>query len=127
MIKCNLTKCNQHQIPNINITNNNKIYFYISLLNTIHCYFVHAIDIGFRIPTLSSNTIHKEYNINNLDVDNPKILKSNKIYKDKEMIKLKSELYHRRPAFTEIRGSKRRKYNKFITNISGSFVLLYIY
>eukprot|EP01084_Bolivina_argentea_P144793 253964_1 len=63
-LKCNISKCPQYIRNNrdrqkkqiIKLKHNPETLFYIDLLDTLHCYFIHSTDIGFRMNiTLNNN------------------------------------------------------------------------
>eukprot|EP01084_Bolivina_argentea_P166039 288361_1 len=83
--------------------------YYIELLDTIHCFFVHTFDCGFRIHSDVFNDIisinkHQQYDEINDD-----------IHHDKIMTKLRPLLQSKRDKIRQIRGVKRTQNTKFIT------------
>ena len=79
-------------------------------MDTIHCYFLHTFDIGFR---LKSNDI---YNIMD-EKKNDENDDDDEICEDSTIVKLSNFLKSKRQKLRNIRGVNLMNNNKFITNI----------
>eukprot|EP01084_Bolivina_argentea_P253653 426185_1 len=106
---CDITQCqvylrHNRQREKQQIKHVNQCYLTnIDLLDSMHCFFLHSVDIGFRI-------------MHNMNVD-ANANDNEHIYNDSEMVKLKSFLLFKRQQLESIRGEKRLLNNKFITQI----------
>eukprot|EP01084_Bolivina_argentea_P110188 196814_1 len=129
-IKCDIKTCEQFIRNNRNrtektendtlndINSDKKVSFYIDILDTIHCYFIHSFDVGFRIKS-------DEFKINNNQftndeeekIDNENIDKS-LLYKDERMEKLKAYLVNKRKGLDKIAGLHRIQNSKFMTTLT---------
>eukprot|EP01084_Bolivina_argentea_P000172 324_1 len=102
---CKIYKRNNRQRESDNISSDNDVLNYIiDILDSIHCYFIHSVDTGYRIL----DGIHESS-------DDSKDDKS--IYYDKQLLTLKSHLKSKRKEIEQIRGGLRVQNNKFMTNI----------
>eukprot|EP01083_Nonionella_stella_P203162 741552_1 len=128
-IQCDITTCpqfvrnnrNRQKTQNDSFGSQNtdiKTIFYLDLLDTIHCYLLHAFDVGFRIKTneLQINDYQLANDEELVDSDDSNADKS-LLYKDNGMEKLKSFLGNRRKRLDEIAGAQRLQNNKFMTTV----------
>lgn len=114
--QCDVTKCKIF-VRNNRQRETNKISKYvldpaavamIDTLDSIHCYFIHSVDIGYRIVTDITDT-------NNNDDE-----KDAKICHDKELRNLRQYLSSKREKLKILRGDNRFANNKFMTTIADS-------
>eukprot|EP01084_Bolivina_argentea_P108016 193067_1 len=87
---------------------------YIEILDTMHCFFVHTFEIGFRIKSTEFHNI-VDSNVNS-DTDNMEL------HHDMSMNKLSSLLRSKRERLQNIRGKERTAKTKFITDIDAQNV-----
>ena len=126
-IKCDILHCKFYQRNGRNReeydkNNNNKkeekhdenALIYIEILDTIHTYFIHSYDTGFRFKSKYAEL--EKINDNNDDNDDNNDF--NNICIDKEMILLEKYLNKKRQNLKTIRGKDRMQKNKFLTNFS---------
>eukprot|EP01084_Bolivina_argentea_P084624 152977_1 len=106
---CDITKCNIYLRNNreretqLNECNDKHLLTYINILDSIHCYFVHSVDVGYRI-------LHK--------LDNESVTQVDSIGSDLELSRLKSYLHTKRQKLRQTRGTCRFQNNKFMTQIA---------
>ena len=121
-ILCNIGNCQiyargnrQRESMNTDCTDKN-LSMYIDIIDTIHCYFIHSVDVGYRIINLSneSNSDHKTDEANDI------------LACDSSMKDLKSYLSVKCRKLKELRGDSRINHSKFMTHTS-SFVKFYIF
>ena len=114
---CSLETCNKFERNNRNKdddddnNNNNKIddyddeiIYYIETMDTMHCFFIHSFDIGFRLKLNDRNNI-----IHNDD---------DEINDNLSIIKLSNLLKSKRERLRNVRGINLMNNNKFITQIA---------
>ncbi len=110
--------------------------FYKQFLDSVHCYFIHAIDVGFRVKIDDNDNENEEenkmnYNANNNIIgddgnfnhqlmsqfdDEGKIdLDSSEMYQDKQIEKIKAKIHSQRKSLQSL---GRVQFNKFNTEIS---------
>ncbi len=80
---------------------------YLQLIDTIHSYFAHSIDIGFEIIANIDCDTHCETENEN-----------GNIYFDSELKLLRNYLETKRENLKNFRGKQRMENNKFVTNVS---------
>eukprot|EP01084_Bolivina_argentea_P198656 340112_1 len=142
-IKCDIKNCKQYSRNNRNREkesqkpNNQKssdkndqfkILFITDLFDTIHCYFLHSFDIGFRmkhselthIYNHSHNDKHKNTIENVQDLDNKSALN---IHINDNMKTFNSYIRNKRQSLMDIRGANRAKNNKFMTSVNENTLL----
>eukprot|EP01084_Bolivina_argentea_P001995 3681_1 len=108
---CDIAKCkcfcrNNRERENTSIRSDDKYTsIYIDLLDSIHCYFIHSVDTGYRI-----------INTDKYDTAHENICNENVAY-DKELSQLKAYLHSKRQKLQNIRGLNRIQNNKFMTKI----------
>eukprot|EP01084_Bolivina_argentea_P273456 465810_1 len=103
--QCSLEKCKRlernHRTRDkhtANATNNDtKIQFYIDTMDTIHCYFIHSFDLGFRLKADEISTFHS------VD-ENDEKKDDSYLYKDTQMKQLKNVLNIKRKKLSSTRG-----------------------
>ena len=114
-LQCNIQKCaiytrNNRQRETTNIEcNDNKLSIFIDIIDTIHCYFMHSVDIGYRII---HNLNEEKEDDNNDDIN------VSDAY-DPQMRRLHDYVQRKRKLLQSIRGEKRIFNNKFMTHTSG--------
>ena len=70
-LKCNISNCKQYSRNNRDRHKDFKVIFYTDLLDTIHCYFTHSFDIGFRMRYSHLTQIyHQSYENKNQQENN---------------------------------------------------------
>eukprot|EP01084_Bolivina_argentea_P254305 427505_1 len=117
-INCNITNCCIYSRNNrqreteklFEMGSDSELAAYIDILDTIHCYFIHSVDVGYRIINQFSNktnTKDRLYNNNN-----------QKMCHDPELVDLKTYLETKRKGFRQIRGNNRVQTNKFMTTLT---------
>eukprot|EP01084_Bolivina_argentea_P024082 44934_1 len=104
-LSCDINKCkifvrNNRDIENskqrITDCDDQNLAVYIDILDNIHCYFFHSVDIGCRIINSNhTNQIH-----------------------DTDMIHIKSLLASKRDFMEKVRGRHRKLYNRFTTKLT---------
>eukprot|EP01084_Bolivina_argentea_P070730 128620_1 len=124
--ECKLETCVQFQrnnrdretenvlLTNDNIDHNNndididsEMEFYIETMDTMHCFFIHSFDVGFR---LKSDELDKIVNKDEDDDDDSE-------HSESTMIKLANLLKLKRQNLRNMRGSDSMNKSKFVTNI----------
>ena len=112
-IKCDIGKCkmysrNNRQRESVNIECEDKqLCTLIDIIDTIHCFFVHSIDIGYRIPTsLTFDDIE--------DKEDDDINRSNAY--NLKIARLRKYLLSKRSKLEAIKGKQRLIHTKFITD-----------
>eukprot|EP01084_Bolivina_argentea_P198658 340115_1 len=121
-INCDVYKCNPYQRNNRNREkeqqketkgvdkNDSKLLFLSDILDSIHVYFVHSFETGFRIPVnFFGNDENKKDDMT--DEDNNDITDT----VDHKLFKLSSHLKQKRKELFEIRGVNNTNQNKFVT------------
>ena len=86
-------------------------------MDTIHCFFIHTFDTGFRIKTNQFD------NIINQDAKND----DDELYEDLTMIKLSNFLKNKREKLRQIRGKTAIKQSKFVTNVTNQNGMLFLF
>eukprot|EP01084_Bolivina_argentea_P108015 193064_1 len=99
---------------NNQLTIDNKGESYIETLDTMHCFFVHTFDVGFRIKSTEFNNIIDS----TIDSD----ADDGELYHDLAMNKLSTLLMSKRKRLQNVRGKERTAKTKFITNIDADNV-----
>eukprot|EP01084_Bolivina_argentea_P292986 503847_1 len=109
-LSCDIKNCkvylrNNRQRETTNIKCKDKhLAMYIDIIDTIHCYFLHSVDIGYRlIHTLKQNEQDQKNDTNECDT---------------EMKQLRSYLSSKSKTVAKIRGDRRFHNSKFMTHIS---------
>eukprot|EP01084_Bolivina_argentea_P265027 449108_1 len=114
-INCSLNKCKYYQRNNRNRCkeeikdSNDKLSLYVDIMDTIHCYFLHSYDTGFRI---------KQKKPANNDDSNTN--DNNNTAVDTEMKYLYKEIQLKRKELQRVRGMERIKHTKFVLDIIGT-------
>eukprot|EP01084_Bolivina_argentea_P164509 286022_1 len=103
--KCDIGKCDRFNRNNRDREKDKDGDTYMDFLDSIHCYLLHSVDIGYRI-------IDKMDDIKN-DKDNEELC--NSLAHDEELRRLKVHLNSTRTRLQSIRGLKRFENNKFMT------------
>eukprot|EP01083_Nonionella_stella_P084152 232891_1 len=120
---CSLDQCNKFKRNNRNRSKlkvdpsltDAKIRFYTDTLDTIHCYFVHSYDIGFRLKSDQIKTDDTQRN-DAKQSDDEDMDESN-LYKDHQMEQFKRILQEKQKHLRSIRGTNRMQHNKFLTKM----------
>eukprot|EP01084_Bolivina_argentea_P253043 424946_1 len=109
---CDINKCHMYprnnrdrEHKNDNYKCEDNIMVYIDIMDSIHCFFVHCVDIGYRIT--------KKLDV----IDEQKQSK----FTDLEMKALKKYLQSKKTNFETIRGQHRFSNNKFSTQIKQKY------
>ena len=116
-IQCNIKNCevylrNNRQRETMNIQCNDKnLAMLIDIIDTIHCYFIHSIDVGYRII----NSFNHENEMKSEETDDND---NDKEY-DAEMKRLREYISSKRAPLQKIRGNRRVNNSKFMTQFSG--------
>eukprot|EP01084_Bolivina_argentea_P234419 394668_1 len=97
---CQILKRNHRKREEDQISKQEMIF--VNILDAIHCFFLHSVDIGFRI-------IDTRIEINDEE-------KTENEYLDQQMIKIRKYLHARRKNLTRVRGFERLK-TKYVTDI----------
>ena len=88
--------------------------FYKQFLDSIHCYFIHAADVGFRINIDDDiNEDEVEGKVGKIDLD------SSELYQDTQIKNIQDQIHNKRK---KLQSLGRVQYNKFNTEISLVFV-----
>ena len=88
----------------------------LDIIDTIHCYFLHSVDTGYRIMhpmttrNESKNNDCKDENKNKSNEDNQSF--------DSKMKGMRSYISSKRKKLQKINGNKRLRSNKFMTNVT---------
>eukprot|EP01084_Bolivina_argentea_P113062 201594_1 len=86
-------------------------------MDSIHCYFVHSIDVGFRMQIEDDTKDDNKYDNDEIDI------KLNEdLYKDTQIQKINDNFKKRREKLAQINGVQHEKYNKFTTDISADYL-----
>ena len=104
--ECKIYSRNNRDRAKINIDcDDEQLSMFIDIMDTIHCYFLHSVDIGYRILHSSNDELKEN---------------DNDVYtaSDTEMKQLRSYLLSRRQKLQKLRGDQRFRNNKFMTNLS---------
>ena len=115
-ISCDIENCkiysrNNRQRETTNIEcKDEKVSMFIDIIDTIHCYFLHSIDIGYRI--VNHQLYQQNESKNNDDEDD--------IQFDAEMKRLREYITLKRKKLQKIRGDRRINNNKFMTQLTGN-------
>eukprot|EP01084_Bolivina_argentea_P269196 457441_1 len=113
-IHCSLNKCQHYQRNNRNrckqkITNvdyDSELFTYTDILDSIHVYFVHSFDTGFRVKYAKNTSNNIDQNDENMD------------FNDNEMKFYRKEIMSRRQQIRDTVGDDRIEKTKFITDVS---------
>eukprot|EP01084_Bolivina_argentea_P269000 457044_1 len=107
---CDIAKCNiylrsnrQRELNRIKCENEH-LSIYIDFLDSIHCYFMHSVDIGYRAPQVQQ-----------LNSDENKNEEHDIKWYDQELALIKSYLECKRQNLEQVRGIYRFQNNKFTT------------
>eukprot|EP01083_Nonionella_stella_P143070 443831_1 len=127
-ITCDIKKCKQYTRNNRNReqqslnsetkqsdedkTTQSKVVFFTDLFDTIHNYFMHSFDTGFRMRHSEWALISDQSDDTNEDLDNESMI--NPSVGDR-MQKFNTFIQSKREALRDIRGANRTKNNKFMT------------
>ena len=88
--------------------------FYKQFLDSIHCYFIHAVDVGFRIQIDDDEL--KDNNEDDEGLHDEKVdLDSTTMYEDRQIEQIKAKMDSQRK---QIKSLGRVQFNKFNTEIS---------
>eukprot|EP01084_Bolivina_argentea_P023055 42933_1 len=90
-----------------NKINDKSVLSYINVLDSIHCHFLHSIDVGYRIIEELATDENNNDNMNDVN-----------ICSDNQLFILKSYLESKRKKLQNIRGTDRIQNNKFMTQLS---------
>ena len=116
-VRCDIGKCSMYSRNNreretVNIEcKDKKLSMFIDILDTIHCYFIHSVDVGFRIiQPITNNDKEKK--------EDDYISSENTAYDhDQEMKEMRIYLSSKRKRLQNLRGDRRLKNTKFTTQI----------
>ena len=110
-LTCNIEKCNinsrnnrQRELVKIDC-NNREPRAFMDIMDTIHCYFLHSVDIGYRMI--------EDININDNDDE-----KETKDADDIEMKRIRNYLAAKRKILENTRGQGRLMKTKFMTHLT---------
>ena len=110
--KCKIYSRNNREREKVNIEcDDKKLSSFIDIMDTIHCYFMHSVDTGYRI----SHQLQQEMKQDN-DTDDDEI-------SEPDMKQLNSYLSVKRQKLRNLRGDHRFRNNKFMTDFSSSLEL----
>ena len=110
-IQCDITTCRiysrnnrQREIMNIDDVHDRKLGVFIDIIDTIHCYFLHSVDIGYRFiqPQRLNPDDDEEEKTNHHNGYDPKMRYLNETRENLE----------------KLRGHRRVRNSKFLTHIS---------
>eukprot|EP01084_Bolivina_argentea_P309808 535925_1 len=108
-INCSLNKCSHYErnsrnrCKEIQLFNDKDVLYYTDILDTIHVYFLHSFDTGFRSKIPINSDIKSD------DENNSNIV-------DKEMIHRSNEIKSRRTSINRVDNNDRLTNNKFVIN-----------
>ena len=111
-LKCGLSSCKIYQRNNrsremeIITKRNPNLSFYVDLLDTMYCYFIHSVDCGYR--TISNDPE------NDLKCE---VVNNENSFIDQEFKMLLTTLTQKQLTLQNIRGQDRLRYNKFVTTV----------
>eukprot|EP01084_Bolivina_argentea_P055770 102186_1 len=111
-IKCDIKECHIYTRNNRLRERGETVYAGVDLLDTIHCYLLHSVDIGYKI--IMNELEEMKYNESEEDG-----MADNECY-DKELSKLTLYLQSKRKNVEQTRGSKRMQQSKFITQLTAA-------
>eukprot|EP01083_Nonionella_stella_P098980 278404_1 len=129
-ITCNISQCQNYKrnhrnrgqkknddadAPSLNLehSGDDTAVFYKELLDSIHCYFVHSVDIGFRMQIDDQNS---KYDDKRYDSDVTS--SATDLYKDEQIAKVREVLAMKKKKLKHVGGANRVQFNKFSTDIS---------
>eukprot|EP01084_Bolivina_argentea_P278504 475815_1 len=133
---CSLEKCSKFKRNNRNremqkMSINHETEYYLDIMDTIHCFFVHAFDIGFRMKSdelhnITKNSINDNNNKTemkysddiNIDADMDDENGIQLDLKDPTLTTLSNILKSKRERLQNIRGTERTSHTKFVTNVT---------
>ena len=114
-INCDIGKCQmylrnnrQRELVKIECEDKN-LSMFIDIIDTIHCFFIHSIDIGYRIQNAF-------YNRDDTDNKDEEDMKNESSAYDAKMARLRRHLKSKRMKVERIRGKRRLKNTKFMTH-----------
>ena len=125
-LSCDISKCrvysrNNRQKEIISIECKDKrLPMFIDILDTIHCYFIHSVDIAYRIIHDDDKPLIEETKANDDNNYNIHISSEISAY-DPNIKRLKTYMGSKRKQLEKLRGDRRVRNSKFITRI-GSLV-----
>ena len=116
-IECDLSKCNAYcrmnrdrddEVIDNNVNNNDmNAQFYIDIMDTIHCLFIHSYDCGYRINTAKL----MEGTSDEMEQDAQTEFES--LYNDQELRVLRRYLLKKRAELLSVKGQHFKNMNKF--------------
>ena len=82
--------------------------YFVETLDTMHCFFIHSFDSGFRIRTNEINNILKEEKKNNDDEQ----------FSDDSLLKINNLIATKRRKLEDIRGADTMNKTKFVSDVT---------